>query len=37
MRGNNVAVFQIEARTGKLTVANAPVEMPSPSCIRWLP
>jgi 6-phosphogluconolactonase len=37
MRGNNVAVFQIEARSGKLTAGNAPVEMPSPSCIRWLP
>lgn len=37
MRGNNVAVFQIEARSGKLTAANAPAEMPSPSCIRWLP
>ncbi len=37
MRGNNVAVFQIEARSGKLTAANAPLEMPSPSCIRWLP
>ena len=37
MRGNNVAVFQVEARSGKLTAATAPVEMPSPSCIRWLP
>lgn len=37
MPGQNVAVFRIDATTGKLTSVGAPVEMPTPSCIRLLP
>jgi len=37
MEGNSVAVFRIEAGTGKLSAVNEPLSMPMPSCIRWLP
>jgi 6-phosphogluconolactonase len=37
MPGNNVVVFRIDAKTGGLEAVGAPVEMPMPSCIRWLP
>ncbi len=33
MPGNNIAVFRIDAKTGKLTPVGEPVEQPSPSCI----
>ena len=36
MPGNNVAVFRINADTGMLASAGAPVEIPGPSCIRIL-
>jgi 6-phosphogluconolactonase len=35
--GNNLAVFRIEPKTGRLRPAGAPVEQPSPSCIALLP
>ncbi|MDA0587153.1 MAG: lactonase family protein [Planctomycetota bacterium] len=37
MPGNNVVVFRIDATTGQLTATGQPLEMPMPSCIRWLP
>jgi len=37
MPGNNVAVFQIDQKTGGLTSVGSPVSMPSPSCIKVLP
>ena len=37
MPGNNVAVFRIDAKTGKLTSMGEPVSMPKPSCIMLLP
>ena len=37
MAGHNVAVFGINADTGKLKASGDPIEIPSPSCIRWLP
>jgi 6-phosphogluconolactonase len=37
MPGNNVAVFQIDAKTGKLTSAGEPLKQTSPSCIMLLP
>ncbi|WP_010587316.1 lactonase family protein [Schlesneria paludicola] len=37
MPGNNVAVFQIDAKTGKLSATGEPVSQISPSCIRLLP
>jgi 6-phosphogluconolactonase (cycloisomerase 2 family) len=37
MVGNNVAVFGIDSRTGRLKSAAEPVEQPSPSCIMLLP
>ena len=33
MPGNNVVVFKIDDKTGKLSPAGDPVEIPSPSCI----
>jgi 6-phosphogluconolactonase len=36
MPGNSVAVFRIDATSGKITATGTPVEMPMPSCIRWL-
>lgn len=36
MPGNNLVVFAIDAATGALKKAGSPVEMPMPSCIRWL-
>lgn len=36
MPGNNVAVFQIDATTGRLSSAGPPISMTSPSCIRIL-
>lgn len=35
--GNNVAVFQIDPKTGRLKSAGEPIEQPSPSCIVLLP
>ena len=35
--GNNVAVFQIDSKTGGLKAAGEPVSQPSPSCIMLLP
>ncbi|MBI3865792.1 MAG: lactonase family protein [Planctomycetia bacterium] len=37
MPGNNVAVFRIDERSGKLTAVGSPVEIPGPSCIMILP
>jgi len=37
MPGNNVAVFRIDTRTGKLKSAGEPVKQNSPSCIMLLP
>ena len=37
MPGNNVVVFKIDPKTGRLTSANDPVSQPSPSCIMVLP
>lgn len=37
MPGNNVAVFRIDAKTGKLKSAGDPVKQTSPSCIMLLP
>lgn len=37
MPGNNVAVFAIDAKTGKLKSAGEPVAQTSPSCIMLLP
>jgi len=37
MPGNNVAVFRIDARSGRLQSAGEPTAMPSPSCIMLLP
>lgn len=37
MPGNNVAVFRIDAQSGKLKSVGEPVSIPSPSCIRLLP
>ena len=37
MPGGNVAVFRIDSATGSLTPHGQPVEMPMPSCIRWVP
>jgi 6-phosphogluconolactonase len=36
MPGDNVAIFTIDARTGALKSAGAPVSIPMPSCIRWV-
>ena len=36
MPGNSVVVFQIDAAGGKITPHGDPVEMPIPSCIRWV-
>lgn len=37
MPGGNIAVFGIDAKTGKLKSAGDPVKQPSPSCIMLLP
>jgi len=37
MVGSNVVVFQIDSKTGQIKAQGDPIEMPSPSCIRWLP
>jgi 6-phosphogluconolactonase len=37
MPGNNIAVFAIEPKTGKLKSAGEPVKQTSPSCIMLLP
>lgn len=37
MPGKNVAVFKIDAKTGRLKSAGEPVNQPSPSCIMLLP
>jgi len=37
MPGNNVAVFRIDPKTGRLLPAGEPVKQPSPSCILLLP
>lgn len=37
MPGNNVAVFEIDAKSGRLKSAGHPVEQASPSCIMLLP
>ena len=36
MPGNNVVVFKIDSGSGHLTATDKPIEMPMPSCIRWL-
>ena len=36
MPGNSVVVFRIEVTNGKITATGTPVEMPMPSCIRWI-
>ncbi len=36
MPGNCVVVFRIDATNGKITATGTPVEMPMPSCIRWV-
>jgi 6-phosphogluconolactonase len=37
MPGNNVAVFRIDAESGRLKSAGKSVPVTSPSCIRLLP
>lgn len=37
MPGNNVAVFRVDAGTGRLKSAGKPIEQTSPSCILLLP
>jgi 6-phosphogluconolactonase len=37
MPGNAVMIFAIDPETGRLRPNGAPVEMPMPSCIRWVP
>jgi 6-phosphogluconolactonase len=37
MPGNNIAVFEIDAKTGKLKPTGEPVKQASPSCIMFLP
>jgi 6-phosphogluconolactonase len=37
MPGNNVAVFKIDAKTGRLESAGDPIRQSSPSCIMLLP
>ncbi len=36
MPENSVVVFRIDATSGKITATGTPVEMPMPSCIRWV-
>ncbi len=36
MPGNNVIVFQINKENGKLTANDGTIEIPMPSCIRWV-
>lgn len=36
MPGNNVIVFAINLKTGRLKATGEPVSIPMPSCIRWL-
>jgi 6-phosphogluconolactonase len=36
MPGNSVIVFRIDSTSGKITASGTPVEMPMPSCIRWV-
>jgi 6-phosphogluconolactonase len=36
MPGNHVAVFGIDQQSGKLSAKGEPVEIPMPSCIRWV-
>jgi 6-phosphogluconolactonase len=36
MPGNSVVVFRVDATNGKITATAATVEMPMPSCIRWV-
>ncbi len=37
MPSNNVVLFQIDGKSGKLTVSGDPIEIPSPSCIMIVP
>jgi len=37
MPGNSLAVFQIDAATGKLKATGEPTATPMPSCIRLVP
>jgi 6-phosphogluconolactonase len=36
MPGSSVVVFRIDSTSGKITASGTPVEMPMPSCIRWV-
>lgn len=36
MPGNNVVVFRIDATNGKIVANGSPIEMPMPSCMRWV-
>ncbi len=36
MPGNNVVVFQIDKKSGKLSAQGEALEIPMPSCIRWV-
>jgi len=36
MPGNSVIVFRIDATSGKIAATGTPIEMPMPSCIRWV-
>ena len=36
MPGNSVVVFHIDTTNGKITATGTPIEMPMPSCIRWV-
>ncbi len=36
MPGNSVVVFRIDATYGKIAATGTPIEMPMPSCIRWV-
>ena len=37
MPSNNVVIFQIDGKSGKLSVSGDPIEIPSPSCIMIVP
>lgn len=36
MPGNSVVVFRIDATNGKIVANGSPIEMPMPSCMRWV-
>ena len=34
---NNVVTFAVDQQTGRLTATGQVLELPSPSCLRWVP